>query len=312
MAIETLNVPYGVKQNPSVDLTEDDAKNEDEIKNHFLSIAASLEVGSRHPIAHALLTMTRQMHLPTTSDLVHIPGGGLQATIDGLSYRLGHHGFAVQSGLDDELLPNLSKHQASTSVTLSRQDSLSKKWQPLAHFYFHDKVREGALATIKHLKDQGAQVLMLTGDPSAQVFEVARELGIDTVYKGLTPNDKVQHLKALQQQGHIVQMVGDGVNDAPVLAAANISTAMAGAADLAQVSSDSLVLNGQIQAVAKAREVAFKTDRIIAQNFKWALGYNFIVLIPAALGYVPPWLAAIGMSLSSLFVVLNALRLKRA
>ncbi len=153
---------------------------------------------------------------------------------------------------------------------------------------------------------------MLTGDPSTQAFEVARELGIDTVYKGLTPNDKVQHLKDLQQQGHIVQMVGDGVNDAPVLAAANISTAMAGAADLAQVSSDSLVLNGQIQAVAKAREVAFKTDRIIAQNFKWALGYNFIVLIPAALGYVPPWLAAIGMSLSSLFVVLNALRLKRA
>ena len=312
MAIETLNVPYGVKQNPSVDFTEDDTKNEDEIKNHFLSIAASLEVGSRHPIAHALLTMTRQMHLPATSDLVHIPGGGLQATIDGLSYRLGHHGFAVQSGLDDGLLPNLTKHQASTSVTLSRQDSLSKKWQPLAHFYFHDKVREGALATIKHLKDQGVQVLMLTGDPSAQAFEVARELGIDTVYKGLTPNDKVQHLKALQQQGHIVQMVGDGVNDAPVLAAANVSTAMAGAADLAQVSSDSLVLNGQIQAVAKAREVAFKTDRIIAQNFKWALGYNFIVLIPAALGYVPPWLAAIGMSLSSLFVVLNALRLKRA
>ena len=206
--------------------------------------------------------------------------------------------------------PNLEQHHASTSVTLSQFDGHT--WQPMAHFYFHDKVREAARATIDALTAQGINVLMLTGDPSEQAQLVAQRLGIETVYKGLTPQDKVEHLQALQQQGHVVQMVGDGVNDAPVLAAATISTAMAGAADLAQVTSDSLVLNGEIFSVAKAHQVARKTDYIIAQNFRWALGYNLVVLLPAAFGYVPPWLAAIGMSVSSLFVVMNALRLKNA
>ncbi|MFW2177354.1 MULTISPECIES: heavy metal translocating P-type ATPase [unclassified Moraxella] len=287
--------------------------------DNLLAIAGALEVGSRHPIAHALLTATRQIHLPTTQQLSHIAGGGLQAMIDGKTYRLGHYGFAVgedtaeanQIAEQNQQLPNLAKYQASTSVTLSVKTD-GEHWQVLAHFYFHDKIRDEAVSMIASLKQQGVQVLMLTGDPSEQAYHVAQQLGITNVYKGLTPNQKVEHLQALQQQGHIVQMVGDGVNDAPVLAGANISTAMAGAADLAQVSSDSLILNGQIQAVAKAHQVAVKTDKIIAQNFRWALVYNFIVLIPASLGYVPPWLAAIGMSLSSLFVVMNALRLKRA
>lgn len=274
----------------------------------LLALAASLEVGSRHPIAHALLNATKQLHLPTTQNLQTIAGGGLQADSDGKTYRLGHTDFA--SPTLNTSLPNLAKHQASTSVTLSVFEQ--NQWQALAHFYFHDKIRETAFDTINALKNQGIYVLMLTGDPSEQAFAVAKQLGIDEVQKGLAPDDKVKALQALQHAGHVVQMVGDGVNDAPVLAAATVSTAMAGAADLAQVSSDSLVLNGQIQAVAKAHQVAVKTDKIIAQNFRWALGYNFVVLIPAALGYVPPWLAAIGMSLSSLLVVMNALRLKQA
>ena len=191
---------------------------------------------------------------------------------------------------------------------------MSKKgenWQILAHFYFHDKIREEAFETVKNLKNQGLKLLILTGDPSDQANKVAKQLGIDTVYKGLTPDQKVAHIEALQNANHIVQMVGDGINDAPVLAKANVSTAMAGVADLAQVSSDSLILNGKIQAVLDGYRVAKKTDKIIAQNFRWALGYNIAVLLPSAFGYVPPWLAAIGMSLSSLFVVLNALRLKR-
>lgn len=288
MAVETLQ-----------DITEDRA----------LAIAGSLEIGSRHPLAIALLNATRQMHLPVTQDLTHITGGGVEAVIEQTRYRLGHFGFA----LDNKTLshqPNLANYQATTSITLSHLTT--DGWQALAHFYFHDKVREQSQQAIDYLIKNNINILMLTGDPSDKALEVAKELGITTVYKGLSPDEKLAHLKDLQKQNHIVQMVGDGINDAPVLAGANISTAMAGVADLAQVSSDSLVLNGNILAVAQAHRVAKKTDAIIAQNFRWALGYNIAVLVPAGLGYVPPWLAAIGMSLSSLFVVLNALRLKRA
>ncbi len=279
-------------------------------KNKLLAIAGSLEIGNRHPIAHALLTMTRQLHLPKAENLTHVVGGGLMADIDGQSFRLGHEQFACPQGIQQHQRANLQQYQASTSVTLSQL--INHEWQPLAHFYFHDKLREKSLETIKYLQNQGLQLLILTGDPSEQAKTVAKSLQISTLHNGLTPDEKVKHLKALQNQGAIVQMVGDGINDAPVLASANISTAMAGAADLAQVSSDSLILNGKIETVANAYRVAKKTEAIINQNFRWALGYNMVVLLPASFGYVPPWLAALGMSLSSLLVVLNALRIKRA
>ena len=153
---------------------------------------------------------------------------------------------------------------------------------------------------------------MLTGDPSFEALNVANNLGIDTAYHGLTPEDKVAHIKQLQEKGYVVLMVGDGINDAPVLAAANVSTAMAGAADLAQVSADSVLLGGKLLAIDKAIVIAKKTQTLIRQNLRWAVIYNSLILLPAALGYVPPWLAAIGMSLSSLFVVMNALRIKRS
>ena len=195
---------------------------------------------------------------------------------------------------------------------LSCQLDPSECWQALGCFYFNDKVRDNTQSMLDSLKEWGIESIMLTGDPSPQALALADSLGIASAYNGLSPTDKVDHIQALQEQGAIVMMVGDGINDAPVLAAANISTSMAGAADLAQVSSDSIILNGQIEAVIAAKRIADKTERIIKQNFRWALGYNGIVLLPAIFGYVPPWLAAIGMSLSSLLVVLNALRLKRA
>jgi Cu2+-exporting ATPase len=289
-------------------------------KDTLLAIAAALEVGSRHPIAHALLTAAYQLHLPSTQAVQHYPAGGVEAMIDGTVYRIGHKDFALDKINDgannvsesNDLTINLVAQRASSAVVLSCQNTDSKKWQALACFYFNDKVRDSAQSMLDTLKALGIESVMLTGDPSPQALVMAENLGMQSAYNGLSPTDKVNHIQQLQANGAVVLMVGDGINDAPVLAAADVSTSIAGAADLAQVSSDSIILNGQIEAITAAKRISDKTERIIKQNFRWALAYNSIVLIPAALGYVPPWLAAIGMSLSSLFVVLNALRLKRA
>jgi len=287
-------------------------------KDKLLAIAAALEVGSRHPIAHALLTAAYQLHLPPTRAMQHYPAGGVEAMIDGMVYRIGHVNFALgktsanEVNTNDDLTIDLVAQRASSAVVLSCQNADSNKWQALACFYFNDKVRDSTQSMLDTLKGLGIESVMLTGDPSPQALVMAENLGIQSAYNGLSPTDKVNHIQQLQAKGAVVLMVGDGINDAPVLAAADVSTSIAGAADLAQVSSDSIILNGQIEAITAAKRISDKTERIIKQNFRWALAYNSIVLIPAALGYVPPWLAAIGMSLSSLFVVLNALRLKRA
>ena len=289
-------------------------------KDKLLAIAAALEVGSRHPIAHALLTAAYQLHLPPTRAMQHYPAGGVEAMIDDMVYRIGHVSFALDktSGSANEVNTNndlnidLAAQRASSAVVLSSQKPDTKEWQALACFYFNDKVRDSTQSMLDTLKGLGIESVMLTGDPSPQALVMAESLGMQTAYNGLSPTDKVNHIQQLQSKGAVVLMVGDGINDAPVLAAADVSTSIAGAADLAQVSSDSIILNGKIEAITAAKRISDKTERIIKQNFRWALAYNSIVLIPAALGYVPPWLAAIGMSLSSLFVVLNALRLKRA
>lgn len=297
--------------------TNDTTAASNEEKDKLLAIAAALEVGSRHPIAHALLTAAYQLHLPATQALQYYPAGGVEAMIDGVLYRIGHVDFALDrtgyaANADNDLIIDLATHRASSAVVLSCQDSQSSAWQALAGFYFNDKVRDSAPSMLAALKKSGIEPVMLTGDPSPQALVMAEELGMKAAYNGLSPTDKVNHIQALQAKGAVVLMVGDGINDAPVLAAADVSTSIACAADLAQVSSDSIILNGQIEAITAAKRIADKTKRIIKQNLRWALIYNSSVLIPAALGYVPPWLAAIGMSLSSLFVVLNALRLKRA
>lgn len=297
--------------------TNDTTAASNEEKDKLLAIAAALEVGSRHPIAHALLTAAYQLHLPATQALQYYPAGGVEAMIDGVLYRIGHVDFALDrtghaANADNDLIIDLATHRASSAVVLSCQDSQSSAWQALAGFYFNDKVRDSAPSMLAALKKSGIEPVMLTGDPSPQALVMAEELGMKAAYNGLSPTDKVNHIQALQAKGAVVLMVGDGINDAPVLAAADVSTSIAGAADLAQVSSDSIILNGQIEAITAAKRIADKTKRIIKKNLRWALIYNSSVLIPAALGYVPPWLAAIGMSLSSLFVVLNALRLKRA
>ena len=316
---KTGTLTYGKPNLLNIELltATDETADVNEQKDRLLAIAAALEVGSRHPIAHALLTAAYQLHLPATQALQYYPAGGVEATIDGVLYRIGHADFALDKAnhntdINDDLVIDLVAERASSAVVLSYQKPESVAWQALGCFYFSDKVRDSAQPMLNKLKEMGIEAVMLTGDPSPQALAMADGLGMKSAYNGLSPTDKVNHIQKLQAQGAVVLMVGDGINDAPVLAAADVSTSIAGAADLAQVSSDSIILNGQIDGITAAKRIADKTKRIIKQNLRWALIYNGSVLIPAALGYVPPWLAAIGMSLSSLFVVLNALRLKRS
>ena len=155
----------------------------------------------------------------------------------------------------------------------------------------------------------GLAVELLTGDSSAQGPLLASELGIEQVETGLQPDQKMTRVQALQAAGSVVTMVGDGLNDAPVLSLADASFAVAGATDLARTQADFVIVGEDLHSVTSTWRKARQCRRIILENFSWALGYNICAIPLAALGYVPPWAAAIGMSLSSLLVVANSLRL---
>ena len=213
-------------------------------------------------------------------------------------YRIGHAEFALG-------------HSAETPAEGYLRIWLSNNQQAIASFDFRDKVRPEAQSVINMLKLKDLTTLILSGDQSHAPQKLAAQLGIDTVMGGLSPQEKSAYVQQLQADGAIVIMVGDGVNDAPVLGQSHVSVAMSSGADLAQTTADAILLGDRLSALVTARQIAIKTQLVIKQNLKWAFVYNLSVLPPAALGYIPPWLAAIGMSLSSLFVVLNALRLKR-
>ena len=164
---------------------------------------------------------------------------------------------------------------------------------------------------IKALQHAGKQVFLMSGDNRAAAQQLATEAGITNVHGGMTPADKLHQVQTLQQQGAVVAMVGDGINDAPVLAAADVSIVMRDAAHISQASADMVLLSNKLDALTSGILLSRKTLRIIKQNLSWAVGYNLVALPAAALGYVAPWMAAIGMSSSSLLVVLNALRLTR-
>jgi Cu2+-exporting ATPase len=180
-----------------------------------------------------------------------------------------------------------------------------------AFFYFSDTVRPEALAAMAALRDAGVALSIFSGDTPAAVQHVGQLLGIEDARGGMTPEDKHAALAALQAHGAVVAMVGDGVNDAPVLARAQVSIAMGGGADLARAQADIVLLGNQLSALASGLQLAKTTLRIVRQNLAWSFAYNLTAIPLAMLGWVTPWMAGIGMSASSLFVVLNALRLNQ-
>ncbi|MGB6029782.1 MAG: HAD-IC family P-type ATPase, partial [Rhodanobacter sp.] len=181
----------------------------------------------------------------------------------------------------------------------------------LARFGFQERPREDAAATLARLREDGIDVCMASGDSADRVAALATRLGIDDWHARQLPADKLALLQSLQADGHRVLAVGDGSNDAPLLAAADVSAALSSGTDLAQAQADLLLLDGRLQGLLHAHAIAVQMRQVIAQSRRWALGYNLFAVPFAAFGLVSPWLAAIGMSLSSLMVVLNAMRVGR-
>ncbi|MHB1215600.1 MAG: heavy metal translocating P-type ATPase [Thiobacillus sp.] len=266
------------------------------------ALAAALEAGSEHPIARVL----RETATATTtaSGIRNTPGRGVEGTIEGRTYRLGSPRFATAGETPPESDGGDSLKNGHESWVALADESGAIAWFALA-----DTPRADAAAALASLRRQGLRLHLLSGDAEGAVRATAQQLGIDEWHAGALPEDKLAYVKALQQQGRIVAMVGDGINDAPVLAGAQVSIAMGEGADVAQAAADMVMLGSRLATLADGVALARKTQQIIRQNLGWALGYNLIAIPAAALGFVTPWMAGIGMSASSLLVVLNALRL---
>lgn len=262
-----------------------------------LALAAALEDRSEHPIARAF------SQAPYAAESVDShPGQGLQGRVEGRLLRIGEATFVC--ALSGQAVPSITGEHGQWLL-------LGDEQGPLAWFALDDRLRDDAAQLIAAARARGWHIHLLSGDSSPMVGEVARQLGIADARGGLTPDAKLAVLKQLHGEGRRVLMLGDGVNDVPVLAAADISVAMGSASDLAKTSADAVLLSNRLSSLVEGLKLARRTRRIIIENLSWATLYNGLVLPFAALGWITPIWAAVGMSLSSLLVVLNALRLSR-
>jgi Cu2+-exporting ATPase len=272
-----------------------------------LGVAAALESSSAHPLAAAIVAAAGAQVVPTmpqlaASSMRHVVGQGLEGTVDGVRYRLGGAAFVQAMTGCPVLLPGAPD---VTSVYLGS----AAGW--LARFDLADDLRADALDSIKHFQHQGKTVMLLSGDSQAVTRRVADQLGIGDAMGEYLPEQKLAFVQKLQRDGAIVAMVGDGINDAAVLRAADVSFAMGSGSALAQVHADCVLLSGRLQSLCAADQAASQTIDVIRQNLAWATLYNLCAIPAAAFGLLNPWLSGIGMSLSSAVVVVNALRLRR-
>ncbi|MDN5780930.1 MAG: HAD-IC family P-type ATPase, partial [Luteimonas sp.] len=252
-----------------------------------LRIAAALERDSGHPLAHAFADVE---DAPEASDVRAVPGAGIEGVVDGVAWRFGQAGFAC-GGEDDGNL------------------WLGDGRRGVARFGIRESARAEAAEAIAALRGLGVRMHLSSGDSAEAVARFGKALEIEDVHARQTPEQKLAFVRGLQAEGRRVAMVGDGLNDAPVLAGADVSLAVADGAALAQRAADLVATHPSLMRVPESIVLARRTRRIIRQNLAWALGYNVLALPLAAAGLVTPWLAALGMAASSLTVTLNALRL---
>lgn len=275
--------------------------NGSQIAPSAIGIAATIAANSRHPAALAIAAAgAGQSALPfAIKDVRELPGLGMEAHAEGSIYRLGRPGWALGREPQDD-------GGTKDSITI-----LTKNTELLATFKLEDQVRPGAEQAIRDLVSRGLSVEIVSGDRGPAVRMLAAQLRINQVATDLLPAEKLARIEHLARSGRKLLMVGDGLNDAPALAAAHASMAPATAADIGRNAADFVFLNENLSAVSEALEISRKSGTLIRQNFGLAVAYNAIAVPIAIGGYVTPLLAALAMSLSSIMVVANALRLRK-
>jgi Cu2+-exporting ATPase len=274
-------------------------------RDDVLALAAALDAQSEHPVAVALRQAAANASLPPVTALQVVPGQGVAGTLDGRALRLGRPDWVA--ALSGTPIPPEAAGVAATATLVALGDGDGCR----ALFALGDTLRPGARELIARLARLGIVPVLLSGDRAATVAATAAMLGIADARGDLLPDDKRAAVAALQADGAIVAMAGDGINDAPALAQAQVSLSLKSATPLAQWTADVVVLSDDLPRIADAIAHARRTFRVIRQNLAWAFLYNAIAIPAAAFGFVTPLLAAVGMSASSLAVVANALRLAR-
>ncbi len=269
-------------------------------KNLHQELALSLANLSHHPVSKAIAASNEFSFNGAWEAISELPGAGIQANCQGIKYRLGKQDY-IEEFLGRKLDIPLELQSQTLSFFACESDCL-------AIFALEDELRPDALELIRALQSEGKHVTILSGDRTSVVSSLAQRCGIREAYGELNPDQKLDYIKRLQDQGHKVVMIGDGMNDGPALALAEVSIAMGSGAPISQTRSDILLLSNRLDDLQTARKIASKALRLIKENLAWAILYNVLAIPAAVLGYLEPWHAALGMSLSSLIVVANALR----
>jgi heavy metal translocating P-type ATPase len=273
-------------------------------EDELLAVAAAAESGSEHPIARAVTraALERGLTVPAATEHAVLPGAGATARVDGAQIRVGR---------PEPLPPALAAQSERLARAGLTPFAVWSDEQPIGLLSVGDRVKPEAAEAIRRIRALGPDVAMLTGDRRATAAAIAETVGIGTVLAEVLPDAKVREIERLRSEGRSAVFVGDGLNDAPALAAADVGVAMGTGTDVAIAAADVNLLGGSLTSIADALEVARRTFRVIVQNLFWAFVYN-VVMIPLAIaGVLTPMWAAGAMAASSLSVVVNALRLRR-
>lgn len=276
----------------------------------LLRLAGAVEVNSEHPLAQAIVSHARQKAagLPAAVSFEAVPGQGVKAVVEGRRVLLGNRRLMEANGVDVTAFAGNRDRLEGEGKTamLAAVDSV-----PAGLLAVADTVKDGSREAVRTLKDMGILVVMITGDNERTAQAIARQVGIERVLSEVLPEHKAEQVEELRKEGHVVGMVGDGINDAPALAAADVGMAIGTGTDVAIEAADVTLMRGDLRSIPQAIRLSRMTIRVIRQNMFWAFIYNTIGVPVAALGYLSPIIAGAAMAFSSVSVVSNSLRLKR-